>query len=272
MKASHDRTTKLFKINAIEKKEMISRESAYKTAMAEFFSLEAELITIGYSKSQLKKVKKDLMEDREEKLKDFLTPFYHIPAPAAGKIMTRNLHLGEPVETSKTLFEVTDTRKLWLILDANEKDLPYIEKGKEVEVETDVYPDKFFNGKVLTLMEKIDPQLRTFKVRVEVENPNGLLKPEMYVTGKLKKKVDRQYLSVPEQSLVKVSNADGVFVITGDGFQFRPVQVLDVDWAGFAFVKGLKADDMVITTGSFYLKAEHEIQSGTADPHAGHSH
>jgi Cu(I)/Ag(I) efflux system membrane fusion protein len=181
--------------------------------------------------------------------------------------------LGARIENNATIFEISDTRKLWVLLDAMEKDLQYIEKNKDVTVVSDVYPDEVFSGRVLTIMEKIDPELRTVKVRVEVDNPTGRLKPEMYVRGRLEKTLRGKNLAIPVSSLVKVSGVDGVFVIETDGFLFRAVQVIEIDSAGFAFVKGLIEEDLVISEGAFYLKAEYEIQrGGGTDPHAGHTH
>jgi len=267
------RAENLFKIKAIENKELINRETAYKTAMADYFSLEAMLETTGFDGKTLQGVKKAVENDEADKLKEFLSPFYYIPSPASGKVMGRALTLGARVENNQSIFDISDTRKLWVILDAMEKDLQYIEKDRDVEVVSDVYPDDRFPGRVLTLMEKIDPELRTVKVRVGVDNPGGRLKPEMYVRGRLEKRLKGKNLAVPVSSLVKVAGVDGVFVIETDGFLFRPVRVMEIDSAGFAFIKDLTEEDLVVNEGSFYLKAEYEIQrGGGTDPHAGHSH
>lgn len=267
------RAENLFKIKAIEKKELINRETAYKTAMADYFSLEAELGTTGFDGKTLQGVKTAMENDEADKLKEFLSPFYYIPSPASGKVMGRDLTLGARVENNAAIFEISDTRELWVLLDAMEKDLQYIERDKAVAIVSDVYPDEEFSGRVLTLMEKIDPELRTVKVRVGVDNPDGRLKPEMYVRGRLEKKLREKNVAIPVSSLVKVAGVDGVFVIETDGFLFRPVRVIEIDSAGFAFVKGLIEEDLVVNEGSFYLKAEYEIQrGGGTDPHAGHSH
>jgi cobalt-zinc-cadmium efflux system membrane fusion protein len=272
-KENYERARELFSLKALEKKELISRESAYKTAMADYFSLEAELGTIGFDPQTLRTITENLQQDKTDAFKSFLSPYYPILSPRAGKVTMRNVRLGERLETSNAIFEVSDTRKMWVILDALEKDLPYIEKDKTVQVETDVYPGKFFNGRVLTLMEKIDPQLRTLKVRVEVDNKTDCcLKPEMYVRGFLEKKLQHDHLAVPAKALVKLSGVDGVFVLDQDEFLFKAVQVIETDSAGFAFVNGLQPGEQVVSTGAFYLKAEYEIQSGKTDPHAGHGH
>ena len=271
-KENYERARKLFHIKAIEQKELTGRESAYKTAMAEYFSLEAGLSTICFDKQTLQTIKGAVQLDKEEKLKAFLSPYYNILSPGSGKVMTRDLRLGAHVETSRAIFEISDTREMWVILDVLEKDLPYIEKDKPVQIETDVYPGEYFNGRVLTLMQKVDPQLRTLKVRVKVDNADGHLKPEMYVRGLIEKKLKRKQMAVPVKALVKLSGVDGIFVIEEGEFLFKPVQVIETDSTGFAFVNGLQPGELAISAGAFYLKAEYEIQSGKADSGHGHEH
>jgi cobalt-zinc-cadmium efflux system membrane fusion protein len=271
-KANYERARKLFNIKAIEQKELISRESAYKTAMTEYFSLEAGLSTICFDKQTLQTIKSAIQLDKAEKLRTFLSPYYNILSPGAGKVIMRDLRLGEHVETGNVIFEISDTRDMWVILDVLEKDLPYIEKDKLVQIETDVYPGEYFNGRVLTLMQKVDPELRTLKVRVKVNNADGRLKPEMYVRGLIEKRLKRKQVAVPVTALVKLSGIDGIFVIEEGEFLFKPVQVIETDSAGFAFVNGLQPGELVISAGAFYLKAEYEIQSGKADSGHGHEH
>jgi cobalt-zinc-cadmium efflux system membrane fusion protein len=271
-KENYERAKSLFKIKAIEKKQLISRETDYKTAMAEYFSLEAELDTLCFDKQKLQSVKAAVKNDETGTIRSFLSPYYDILSPGAGKVMVRNLSLGERVETTTAIFEISDTRKMWVMLDALEKDLPYIGKNKIVQIETDVYPGEYFEGKVLTLMERIDPELRTLKVRVEVDNPDGRLKPEMYVRGRMDKLIKKKLPAVLVDALVKLSGVDGVFVIEEGEFLFKAVQVVETDSAGFAFLKGIKPGDMVITKGAFYLKAEYEIQRGGSETQSAHGH
>lgn len=271
-KENYQRAKKLFDIKAIERKEFISRESVYKTALAAFYSLDAHLQTICYKRQELNNIQQAVTRDNETTIKGFLSPSYEILAPGSGKVLMRNLSLGEMIEPQRAIFEVSDTRKMWVILDALEKDLPYISRDKPVQVETDVYPGEIFEGRVLALMEKIDPELRTVKVRVEVDNTDGRLKPEMYVRGLIEKISQRKLPAVPVSALVKLSGVDGVFVIEEGEFLFKAVKVVETDSVGFAFVEGLKPGDMVISKGAFYLKAEYEIQRGGSDAGHGHEH
>lgn len=269
---NYGRAKNLFESKAIEKKELIKREAKYRTSLADYLSLEAELHSLGFSRKLLKELTDSLIAGGTGKLKEFLSPFYYIPAPGPGKVVSRDLIPGERIEIDKTIFEISDTGKLWAILDVRETDLRFIEKGRKVDILCDVYPAEFFSGRITAIPEKVDSELRTIKVRVEVANEKYLLKPEMYVRGALQKNIKKAALSVPGSAVVKMSGIPGVFLKEGDGFEFKPVQVIDRDSAGFAFVTGLKADETIVTKGTFYLKAEYEIKRGAVDAHAGHQH
>ncbi|MCK4762278.1 MAG: efflux RND transporter periplasmic adaptor subunit [Candidatus Aminicenantes bacterium] len=271
-KQNYDRAKSLFAAKALERKELISRETKYKTGLADYFSLEAKLMSLGFSKGALQTVTAALQTEKTAQLKEFLSPFYYIPAPIRGKVISRDLTPGERVEQDKTIFEISDTGTVWAIIDVRVDAIQYIDKGKEVEILCDVYPHLTFSGKITAVPEKVDAALRTLKVRVEVDNEAGLLKPEMYVKGAVNKSIGSEGLAVPVSAVVKMSGIDGVFLKETDGFEFKPVQVTGRDAAGFVFVTGLSLQDIIVTKGSFYMKAEYEIQRGGVDEHAGHTH
>jgi cobalt-zinc-cadmium efflux system membrane fusion protein len=268
----YGRAKNLFADKAIEMKELINREAKYKTSLAEYLSLEAELHSSGFSRESLRELTQSMITGETGKLKEFLSPFYEILAPIAGKVISRDLTHGELIEKNRTIYEISDTRKLWVILDVKETDLKHIEKGAGVEIFSDGYPGTVFTGKVAAIPEKLDAVLRTVKVRVEMENETYLLKPEMYVRGTLGKNIRQGYLAVPAEALVKMSGSDGLFLKETDGFVFKPVQVVERDSRGFVFITGVSKDEVIVTKGTFYLKAEYEISRGAVDAHAGHQH
>ncbi|MDQ1353101.1 MAG: rane fusion protein heavy metal efflux system, partial [Acidobacteriota bacterium] len=209
-----------------------------------------------------------VQQDDREKIKTFLSPLYSILAPSAGKVMMRDLNLGEHVESNKTIYEISDTRKLWVLLDAMEKDLQYIDKQEPVAIVADSYPQESFPGFVLTLAEKIDTEVRTVKVRAEVDNSSGRLKPGMYVKGFIETKMRETHLAVPAAALVKLTGVEGVFIADGETFFFKPLEVLKIDANGYVFAKNLDPNDKVVVggEGAFYLKAEFGMQ-GVEDEH-----
>ena len=272
-KENYLRAKKLFEIKAIEKKELMSREAAYKVSLAEYVSLEAELRSVGLTTAVLNSVKQAVINDKEATLKTFLSPYCVIPAPAGGIVMNRDLKLGQRIEKDRTIFLVSDLSTVWVLFDALEKDYPALKEGADVSVTSDTFPGQPFHGTVSRVLQQLDPKLRTVKVRVVVDNRGNALKPGMYVKGTVARQTGEEMLAVPSAALVKISGINGLFLKDNDGFEFKPLDVEAVDSDGFVFARRLDDHDEVVVKGAFYLKAEYELArgGGTTGDH-GHAH
>ena len=112
-----------------------------------------------------------------------------INAPAAGIVILKGVREGDYVKTGTKLFVIADLSRLWVKLDAYESDLPWIRYGQQVEIETEAYPGDIFQGWITFISPVLDAQTRTVKVRVNVENPVGKLKPEMFVRAIVRSKI-----------------------------------------------------------------------------------
>ncbi len=269
---NYDSAKNLFAAKALEKKELISRETTYITNLANYLSLQAELHSLDFNRETLEALTASLAKGETGALQEFLSPFYYISSPIAGKVVSRDITVGEILERSKTIFEISDTKKLWAILDARESDLRFLEKDKKVDILCDLYPGQIFPARISAVPEQLDSETRTLKIRAEVSNDKYLLKPEMYVTGALQKNIKKNYLAVPAGAVVRISGVDGIFRAEKDGFIFTPVLVAARDAAGFVFIEGLKPQETIVTRGTYYLKAQYELSRGAVDAEAGHQH
>ncbi|MHC4227903.1 MAG: efflux RND transporter periplasmic adaptor subunit, partial [Planctomycetota bacterium] len=106
-----------------------------------------------------------------------------------GVVIEKKATEGMYVSTGTHIYTVADLSKLWVKLDAYESDLPWIRYGQEVEFSTEAYPGEVFKGKISFRDPVLNAKTRTVKVRVNVDNPNGKLKPEMFVRAVLRAKV-----------------------------------------------------------------------------------
>ncbi len=104
-----------------------------------------------------------------------------IYAPIGGVVIQKMANEGMYVNTGTHIYTVADLSQLWVKLDAYESDLPWIRYGQEVQFTTEAYPGETFRGWVSFIDPVLDPKTRTVKVRVDVPNPGGRLKPEMFV-------------------------------------------------------------------------------------------
>ncbi len=108
---------------------------------------------------------------------DYMT----IYAPMGGIVIFKNLLEGAYVQTGTRIYTIADLAHLWVKLDAYESDIAWLRYGQKVEFEAEAYPGETFVGTVAFISPVLDPVTRTVKIRVNVENPDGRLKPEMFV-------------------------------------------------------------------------------------------
>lgn len=179
-----------------------------------------------------------------------------IYAPVSGTVIERHVTIGEVVEPAKPLFTIANLSNLWVIADIPENDVSKVNKGQRVGVVASAYPDKEFTGSVTYISDTVDPATRTVKIRAEVENPKGILKPEMFATVKIGTgKVDA--LAIPETAVQREGDKTIVFVAKGENsFEKREV-TFGPEIDGFHQVlSGLKKGEQIVTKGAFTLKSE----------------
>lgn len=181
-----------------------------------------------------------------------------ITAPLSGTVIARDVTLGEVVEPAKALFTIADLSALWGVADISERDLPTVKKGLPAKVSVSAYPNEVFSGKVTYISDTLDPSSRTAKVRVEINNDRGTLKPEMFATFTILTEETEGVLSIPEHAVQRDGRTTIVFVSKDGGFEKRPV-VLGPEQQGYYPIQsGLQAGERVVIKGAFVLKSESE--------------
>ena len=104
-----------------------------------------------------------------------------IYAPNDGIVIKRHVSEGSYVKTGTPIYTIADLSKLWVKLDAYESDMMWIRYGQRVEFTTEAWPGQTFTGQITFIAPTVDPKTRTIKLRVNVDNADGRLKPEMFV-------------------------------------------------------------------------------------------
>jgi len=132
-----------------------------------------------------------LSEIQIESIENRGTPEDHlqINAPLGGIVVHKNLKEGDYVQTGSHIYTVADLSRVWVKLDAYESDLPWIHFGQPVDIEAEAYQGEHFSGVIAFIDPVFDPIKRTVNIRVNVENPNGRLKPGMFVRGTVHSRV-----------------------------------------------------------------------------------
>lgn len=183
-----------------------------------------------------------------------------IRAPRNGVIIAKAAVLGNSVNVGDTLFTIGDMSKVWFAGDLFPEDLPKVRKGQDVVIQV-AGAGKPIYGKVSFISPLVDPTTRSIKIRALMDNPNGVLKADMYVQGKVtlsKKKA----LLVPTPAVVRTPTGDVVYrqksptSIEAQGsvdFQRVPVTVGNEQEGLMAIESGLSDGDPVVADGAWLL-------------------
>ncbi len=193
-----------------------------------------------------------------------VTQTYTLTSPVDGEVLMRNVNPGAEVQgqysggATQELFTVGEIDKVWVLADVYEVDMARIHVGAPAVVTVLAYPDNLFKGTVDWVSGMLDPNTRTAKFRCTFDNPDKLLRPQMYATVRVS--VDeKRALAIARQALVRLGEYTVVFVDDGESdghetFERLPVDVDDRDSSPWLEVKhGLDAGQKVVTTGASFL-------------------
>jgi Cu(I)/Ag(I) efflux system membrane fusion protein len=191
---------------------------------------------------------------------------FDILSPISGTVMMRHVTLGDYVKEGSALFQVTDLTKVWILFDAYESDLPWINTGDHVEINLLSLPGKSYDGKVTYIDPFINSTTRVAKVRIELPNKGFELKPEMFANGLLHSKIaeSSDHLLIPKSSILWTGKRAVVYVSLPDrdspSFRYREI-TLGPEAGNFYVVSdGLLEGEEIAVNGVFKIDAAAQLE------------
>jgi Cu(I)/Ag(I) efflux system membrane fusion protein len=196
-------------------------------------------------------------------------------SPVSGYVTQKTALHGMRVTAADTLFDIADLSHLWVLADVYEADLPAVRVGMPAEVGLSYLPGRTWRGLVTYIAPVVEEKTRTIKVRVEVDNADGQLKPEMFADVALRTALG-EGLVVPESALLKTGERTLAFVDHGDGgLEPREVRVGAKVAEGVQVLAGLAEGERVVTAANFLLDSESSLKAALAvispPPSGGHA-
>jgi len=185
-----------------------------------------------------------------------------LTAPASGVIIKDPPVAGMRFMPGEALFRIADLSRVWLIADVFEQDLPLVRVGTRGSITVSAYPDKTFPGEVTFIYPTLNTETRTARVRIELANPQGQLKPGMYGTVRIDAGPKREVLAVPDSAVIDSGTKQVVLVALGEG-RFEPRDVkLGARGEGFVEVlSGVKDGESVVTRANFLIDSESNLKA-----------
>jgi cobalt-zinc-cadmium efflux system membrane fusion protein len=175
-----------------------------------------------------------------------------IYAPVSGVITDQQVTNGATVQAynSPFPFTISDLSSTWIVCDVYENDLATVKLGDTAEIALNAYPDRMFRGRVSNIGATMDPNIRTAKVRIEVQNP-GVMRLGMFVRATFRGQATEMHTIVPASAVLHMHDRDFVFVPAPNN-QFRRLEVvsgdLQQDDTGLQEIKsGIQPGQQVVT-------------------------
>ena len=183
-------------------------------------------------------------------------------APRDGIVLERNAIEGMRAQPGDVLFRVADTSLVWATIDVAERDLGALSVGQPVTVRARGLAGREFGGKINVIYPQLSKETRTVRVRVELENPEAVLLPDMYVDAEIGTGSPLAVLSVAESAVLDAGSRQAVFVEKGQG-RFEPRDVkLGHRGGGFVEIReGVAEGEPVVVSANFLIDAESNLKA-----------
>jgi hypothetical protein len=204
-------------------------------------------------------------------------------APRGGQVIGKQIVAGMKVEEGMTLLEIADLSVVWIEADVFEKDIAYLRREQTIEAGVEAIPGKTFTGKIAAIYARLNTDTRTNRVRFQVNNDKGELRPGMFATVRIdtpltKLKMfeniakDGQVPTVPESAVIDTGAEKIVYIQRKPGI-FEGVEVeLGPQVSGYyPIVKGLEPGEKIVAAGSFLIDAETRLKPAAGVAYTGMS-
>ena len=156
-----------------------------------------------------------------------LVPLVEIRAPVSGTIIEQNVTNAAGVKSldnSPNLFTIADLSHVWVLCDVYENNLSQVHLGDKASVQLNAYPDRRLEGRVSNISSLLDPNTRTAKVRIDLPNTAGLMRPNMFATILMVSQGAQKRMMLPAGAILRLQDRDWVFLKLGDK-RFRRTEV-----------------------------------------------
>jgi cobalt-zinc-cadmium efflux system membrane fusion protein len=235
--AAHQRTKTLNESGIAPDKDLLEARQALDEARSELASARAALGMVGAGEAG--------------------AGGYIVRAPLAGTVIRRGATIGHLVDTSDVLFEIVDTRAMWVEIDVPEDRLNEVASGQAVTILLDASPGREWKGRIDYLAPEVDPRTRTARARARLDNADGSLRANLYGRALVELGEARPTVMVPKEAVQRAGGASLVFVrLADDVFEARRVKIGLSEGNLVELSTGVKSGEPVATRGSFLLKTE----------------
>jgi Cu(I)/Ag(I) efflux system membrane fusion protein/cobalt-zinc-cadmium efflux system membrane fusion protein len=183
-------------------------------------------------------------------------------SPAKGVVTHLMVREGMEVGPNENLYTIADLSRVWVYADVYEYELPWIAVGQQGIVELSYLPGTAFEGAVTYVYPYLDSKTRTVRVRLELDNPDLALKPDMFANVRIQAQTRHGTLAVPDEAVLR-SGQRSLVIVALEGGRFDPRQVtlgIDSGDGWLEVLQGLEEGERIVTSGQFLIDSESRLR------------
>jgi membrane fusion protein, copper/silver efflux system len=191
---------------------------------------------------------------------------FEVYANTAGIVTAKRVNKGDYISPGTVLFDIADLSQIWVMFDAYESDLPYLAVGDNITFTLQAMPGMSFSDKISFIDPVLDPTTRVAKVRVEISNQAGKLKPEMFATGTVDANLKdyNNQLIIPGSAVLWTGKRSVVYVKQKDTdepvFKMREIEIGPMLGNSYVVISGLNDGEEIVTQGAFSVDAAAQLE------------
>jgi Cu(I)/Ag(I) efflux system membrane fusion protein len=213
------------------------------------------LLALGISEQQISEITKNKQ----------ISQYVSIYALQDGIVAKLSVRDGMYVTPSLEVMSLADLSSVWLLAEVFESQADWVKVGQSAEVRLSYLPGQVWEGEVQYIYPSLNPKTRTLKVRLQFENPEEALKPNMFADVTIYGGAKTDIILIPREALIRTGNEERVILSLGEG-RFQPRKVVagieSGDW--IQIVSGLQPGDEIVTSGQFLIDSEASLKASLA--------
>jgi len=250
------------KLATIYSPELVSAQQELVTA-ASLKESQPALYNAVRNKLKLWKLSENQIEQIEKSGQ--VREYFPVYANVSGTVSEIMIKAGDYVNQGSPLFKIANLNYVWAVFDVYENQVSLLKEGQKIDIVTNAYPDTKFDAKISFIDPVLNSATRTIKVRAVLQNPNGQLKPGMFVAGSLglTSKMKHNMIVIPESAVLWTGERSVVYIKTKPNdptFAMREVTLGDLLNEGYIVLNGLQNGDEIVTNGTFTVDAAAQLK------------
>lgn len=244
-RTTYEREKTLWEKKITAEQDYLNAKNEHQSAKIQYDLTRQKLRVLGHDAGTLRQY--DSVE-AADKLR-----FHELRSPLDGRVIARELTLGEFVDSTHSAFTVADLSVVWVEIAIAPSDLPFLEEGQQAIVTGN---DGKAGGKLVFISPAIDPETRSAKAIIELDNADGQWRPGDFANAAIATSTQNAGIILPKEAVQSIEGQNVVFVQSVGGFQKRNIGLGREDSGHVEIVSGLQAGEQVAISGTFTLKAE----------------